>query len=82
MCALAYNVFALLRAGLPPKFRFARATTLCVRLFALAAKIVQHGRQWTPKLHKTHYQLLSKVFAHLDDTLGEILLGMRYLLLH
>ena len=25
MCALAYNVFALLHAGLPPEFRFARA---------------------------------------------------------
>ena len=82
MGALAYNVFALLRAGLPPEFRFVRATTLRVRLFALAAKIVQHGRQWTLKLHKTHYQLVSKVFAHLDDTLGELLPKMRYPLLH
>ena len=82
MCALAYNVFALLRAGLPPEFRFARAMTMRVRLFALAAKIVQHGRQWTLKLHKRHYQLLSKVFARLDDTLGEFLPKMRYPLLH
>ena len=82
MCALAYNVFALLRAGLPPEFRFARATTLRVRLFALAAKIVQHGRQWTLKLHKTHYQLLSKVFAHLDDSLGALLPKMRCPLLN
>ena len=82
MCALAYNVFALLRAGLPPEFRFVRATTLRVRLFALASKIVQHGRQWTLKLHQTHYQLLSRVFAHLDDTLGELLPKMRYPLLH
>ena len=73
MCVLAYNVFALMRAGLPPEFRFARATTLRVRLFALAAKIVRHGRQWILKLHKTHYQLLSRVFVHLDDTLGEFL---------
>ena len=82
MCALAYNVFALLRAGLPPKFRFVRATTLRVRLFALAAKIVQHGQQWTLKLHQTHYRLLSRVFAHLNDTLGELLPKMRYPLLH
>ena len=82
MCALAYNVFTLLRAGLPPEFRFVRALTLRVRLFALAAKIVQHGRQWTLKLDKTHYQLLSRVFAHLDDTLGELLPKTRHPLLN
>ena len=82
MYALAYNVFALLRAGLPPKFRFARATTLRVRLFALAAKIVQYGRQWTLKLHKRHYKLLNRVFAYLDDILGALLPKMRYPLLH
>ena len=82
LCALAYNVFALLRAGLPPEFRFVRVMTLRVRLFGLAAKIVQHGRQWTLKLHNRHYQLLNRVFAHLDDTLGECLPKMRYPLLH
>ena len=30
LCALAYNVFALLRARLSPEFRFARVTTLRV----------------------------------------------------
>ena len=82
LCALAYNVFALLRAGLPQEFRLARATTLRVRLFALVAKIVQHGRQWILKLHKTHYQLLSRVFVHLHDTFGGLLPKMRYPLLN
>ena len=82
MCALAYNVFALMRAGLPTEFRFARAPTLRIRLFGLAAKIVQHGRQWMLKLRKEHYKLLNRVFAHLHDTLGELLPELRYPLLH
>ena len=43
LCSLAYNVFALLRCGLSTEFRFARAPTLRVRLFGLAAKVVRHG---------------------------------------
>ena len=81
-CALAYNVFAMMRTGLPPEFRFARVTTLRVRLFVLAAKIVTHGRQWLLKLHKAHYKLLNIVFAHLYDTLVKILPQTRYLMLN
>ena len=82
LCALAYNVFALLRAGLPTEFRFARAPTLRVRLFGLAAKIVRHGRHWMLKLHNAHYQLLKRVFEHLHSTMGGLLPEMRYPLLH
>jgi len=78
VCALAYNVFALMRAGLPKKFRCARAPTLRVRLFGLAAKIVRQGRQWQLKLHETHRSLLSEVFESLGKMIEERLLAMRY----
>ena len=45
VCALAFNVFALMRHGLPAGMRRARASTLRVDLFALAGKIVCHGQQ-------------------------------------
>ena len=82
LCALACNVFALLRCGLATEFRFTRAATLRVRLFGLAAKIVRHGRYWMLKLHNAHCRLLKRVFAHLSDTMSGLLSEVRYPLLH
>ncbi len=42
ICALAYNVFALMRARLPAKFRFARASTVRDRLFRLPPAMIQN----------------------------------------
>ena len=42
MCALAYNVFALMRARLPEEFRFARVSTVRERLFRYPAKFIQN----------------------------------------
>ena len=42
MCALAYNVFAFMRARLPARFRFARVSTVRDRLFRLPPAMIQN----------------------------------------
>ena len=42
MCALAYNVFALMRARLPAEFRFAGVSTVRDRLFRLPPAMIQN----------------------------------------
>jgi len=49
LCALAYNVFALMRGLLPGMSRH-RAISLRQRLYALAAKVVCTGRRLIVKL--------------------------------
>ena len=73
VCMLAFNVFALTRHGLPAGMRRARASTLRVDLFALAGKIVYHGRQWQLKLPDGYLSLLSRALAILRDHLGGVL---------
>ena len=73
VCALSFNVFALMRHGLPPRMRHARASTLRVDLFGLAGKIVYHSRQWKLKLPDGYLSLLSRALATLRDHLGEVL---------
>ena len=46
LCCLAYNLFALMRHLLPVEWESARVTTVRWRLYALAGKIVHHGRTW------------------------------------
>lgn len=45
LCSLAYNLFALLRMLLPVQFEACRAKTVRLRIFALAGKVVRHGRK-------------------------------------
>ena len=82
VCALAFNVFALMRCGLPAGFRRSRAPRLRQRVFGLAAKIVRHGRQWELKLQQAHRGLLGRVFITLRDTLGEVLPDLKIPLLN
>ena len=60
LCALAYNLLALLRGLLPTAWQSRRAITLRWRLYALAAHIVYHGRQWTLKLNRAQRQLIDE----------------------
>ena len=73
VCMLAFNVFVLMRLGLPVGMRRARASTLRVDLFALAGKIVCHGRQWQLKLPGGYLSLLSRALATMRDHLGGVL---------
>lgn len=60
-CALAYNVFALMRQLLPLKFARHRASTIRWRLYAIAAKVVKTGRQYFVKLQLKNQKLLEEV---------------------
>ena len=51
LCAIAYNLLALLRMVLPAKWEKHRAPTIRYRLYAVAGQIVHHARQWTLKLN-------------------------------
>jgi hypothetical protein len=62
LCALAYNLFALMRHLLPVCFESCRAKTIRWRLYALAGKVVKHGRNLYLKLQASHKCLLEEVF--------------------
>ena len=64
LCALGYNLFALLRHLLPGSWSRSRAPTVRLRLIALAGKLVYHGRQWTLKLRPTHHAVLNEALSH------------------
>jgi hypothetical protein len=63
LCALAYNLFALLRMFLPSKFESSRAKTVRLRIYALAGKIVRHGRNVCLKLQKSSRTLLEELIS-------------------
>ena len=67
LCALAYNLFALMRALLPIRFERCRAKTIRWRLYALAGKVVMHGRKLYLKVTAAHRKLLAEVFSALDQ---------------
>ena len=51
---MAYNLFALMRMVLPDSLSTARAPTVRLRLYDVAALIVRHARQWTVKVNAGH----------------------------
>lgn len=63
ICSLAYNLFALMRAFLPACFESCRAKTIRWRLYALAGKVVMHGRKLYLKVKAAHKTLLTQVIA-------------------
>jgi hypothetical protein len=50
LCAIAYNLLALMRMILPAKWKSCRAPTFRHRLYARAGMIVTSGRQWKLKM--------------------------------
>lgn len=64
ICALSYNLFALMRQLLPEDLSHHRAITLRWRLYAVAAKVVKTGRQVFIKM-KGQHQLLDQVLMAL-----------------
>jgi hypothetical protein len=65
LCGLAYNVFALMRQLLPVRWAHSRAITVRWRLYALAGKVVNHGRQRSIKLNPINRNLLEECLRHL-----------------
>jgi hypothetical protein len=63
ICALAYNLFALMRQLLPEGMEQHRAKTIRWRLYAIAAKVVKTGRQVFVKVQAEHQALLNQVLT-------------------
>jgi len=63
ICALAYNLFALMRQLLPEGLECHRAKTIRWRLYALAAKVVKTGRQIFVKVRAQHQTLLNQALT-------------------
>jgi len=61
ICALSYNLFALMRQLLPQSMAQHRVITIRWRLYAIAAKVVKTARQVFVKLQEKHSQLLEQV---------------------
>jgi hypothetical protein len=65
ICALSYNLFALMRQLLPLEFANKRAKYVRNRLYAIAAKVIQHGRQVIVKCQAQYYDLLTQVLNNI-----------------
>jgi len=52
LCALAFNLLAILRLTLPLQWERVCATTIRHRLYATAGQVVRHAREWTLKLSR------------------------------
>ena len=63
ICALAYNLYALMRQLLPEGMETSRAKTIRWRLYAMAAKVVTTGRQVFVKVQVQHQALLGEVLT-------------------
>jgi len=63
ICALAYNLFALMRQLLPEGLETSRAKTIRWRLYAMAAKVIKTGRQVFVKVQAQHQALLDEVLT-------------------
>lgn len=65
ICALSYNLFALMRQLLPEELAHHRVTTIRWRLYGIAAKLVKTARQVFVKVANRNQILLEQVLAAL-----------------
>ncbi len=63
ICALSFNLFALMRQLLPNGMENHRASTIRWRLYAVAAKVVKTGRQVFIKVQESHQALLDQILT-------------------
>ena len=61
ICTLSYNLFVMLREHLPDDFKKSRAKAVRLRIYAMAAKLITHSRQYKLKLQKLNQNMLSQI---------------------
>ena len=61
LCALSYNLFAFIRQFAPNHLKKQRAKAFRLRIYAIAGKVVKHGRQIFLKLQPLHYKRLANL---------------------
>ena len=65
LSSIAYNLFALMRMVLPDWLSTARAPTVRLRLYDVAALIVRHARQRTVKVNACHRKVMDEALDHI-----------------
>jgi len=65
VCALSYNLFALMRQLLPIEFANKRAKYVRHRLYSIAAKVVKHGRRVIVKCQSQYYDSLKQALNNI-----------------
>ena len=65
ICALSFNLLALMRLFLPEELAHHRAITIRWRVYAVAAKLVKTGRQIFIKMKAKHQALLEEILARI-----------------
>ena len=65
ICSLSYNLFALMRQLLPLEFANKRAKYVRHRLYAIAAKVISHGRQVIVKCQSHYYGELTQALKRI-----------------
>ena len=65
LSSITYNLFALMRMVLPDSLSTARAPTVRLRLYDVAAMIVRHARQWTVKINACHRKVMDEALHHI-----------------
>jgi len=66
ICALSFNLYALMRMLLPEQLSHHRVTTMRMKLYAMAAKVTKTGREIFVKLQYKNQQLLDLVLKHIS----------------
>lgn len=66
ICTLSFNLYALMRMLLPEQLSHHRVTTMRMKLYAMAAKVVKTGREIFVKLQSKNQQLLELVLKHIS----------------
>lgn len=65
ICALSFNLFALMRQLLPEEYAHHRVITLRWKVCAIAAKVVRTGRQILIKMTRKNHGLLEAILARI-----------------
>lgn len=65
ICTLSYNLFVMLRKHLPIEFIKSRAKAVRLRIYAMAAKLTKHSRQYRLKLQKFNNHILSQIIDNI-----------------
>ena len=65
ICALSFNLLALMRLFLPEELAYHRVITIRWRVYAMAAKVVKTGRQIFIKMKAKHHALLEAILARI-----------------
>lgn len=67
ICTLSYNLFVLLKEVLPKQFSKNRAKAIRLKIYAMAAKLITHSRQYTLKLQNINRNLLAIILSKIKN---------------